>query len=109
MATSATLLLLGALMTGAGDDRAPIGTQVEGFQLKDCLGTPHALKDWKDKRAIVVVFFGTQCPLAKLYGPRLAELAGSYAEKGVQFVGVDSNQQDSLAGMAQFARAHKMD
>jgi thiol-disulfide isomerase/thioredoxin len=44
----------------------------------------------------VVCFLGTECPLARLYGPRLQQLADEYADKNVQFVGVNSNRQDSL-------------
>ena len=32
-----------------------------------------------------LVFFGTECPLAKLYAPRLAELAAKYEPRGVGF------------------------
>ncbi len=46
--------------------------------------------------ATVVCFLGTECPLAKLYGPRLSELADEFADRGVRVVGVMSNRQDSL-------------
>jgi len=42
--------------------------QVDNFTLPDYLGANHSLEDWRDKRAVVVVFLGTECPLAKLYG-----------------------------------------
>ncbi len=44
----------------------------------------------------VFCFVGCECPLARLYGPRLSALADEYTEKGFDFIGVDSNQQDSL-------------
>ena len=31
-------------------------------------GAKHSLADFRDKQAVVVVFLGTECPLAKLYG-----------------------------------------
>ena len=34
-----------------------------------------SLADFQDSRAVVVVFLGTECPLATLYAPRLAQLA----------------------------------
>ena len=42
---------------------------------------------FKDKKAVVVVFLGTECPVANLYLPTLAELHKEYADKGVQFLG----------------------
>src|ERR671918_411273 len=56
----------------------------------------------------VVVFLGTECPLAKRYGPRLAELARDYESQGVQFVAVNSNEQDTLREIAHYARVHKI-
>lgn len=43
----------------------------------------------------VVVFLGTECPLARLYGGRLQRIADEFAADGLQVVGVMSNRQDS--------------
>ena len=51
----------------------------------------------------MVAFLGTECPLAKLYGPRLAELATEFQGRGVAFIGVNSNQQDSITELAHYA------
>ena len=45
----------------------------------------------------VVCFLGIECPLSKLYGPRLNEMATEFRDAGFQFVAVNSNQQDSLS------------
>lgn len=87
---------------------SPIGRQVSDFTLSDYLGAKHSLSDWKEKQAVVVVFLGTECPLVKLYGPRLEEMANAYAEKGVQFVGINSNRQDTLEEIGHYARLHKI-
>ncbi|TWU16209.1 redoxin domain-containing protein [Allorhodopirellula heiligendammensis] len=52
----------------------------------------------------VVCFLGTECPLARLYGPRLQRLADAFGDKGVTFLGVDSNAQDSPAEITAYAR-----
>ena len=49
-------------------------------------GKAWSLADLKDKKAVVVVFLGTECPINNAYMPRLAELHKEYAAKGVQFV-----------------------
>ncbi len=110
MAIGHSLLVLSLLLGGDADaaDASPLGKTIESFQLRDYLGAEHALDDWRDKQAVVVVFTGAECPLAKLYGPRLAELAERFKPRGVQFVAIDSNQQDTLAEIAHYARVHKI-
>ncbi len=85
---------------------SPLGRQVENFQLQDFRGKEHALSDYRDSKLIVLVFLGTECPLAKLYGPRLATLAEEYEPRGVSFLGVNANVQDSITEIATYARVH---
>src|SRR5438105_2193511 len=59
-----------------------------------------ALKDFAARKAIVVVFIGTECPVNNAYMARLVELHKAYADKGVQFVAVNSNWQDTPARIA---------
>jgi peroxiredoxin len=103
-------MMLGLMFAGdAGAVEAPVGRQIEEFTLKDYLGAGHSLSDWKDKKALVVVFVGTECPLVAKYGSTLSELAANYKERGVQFVAIDSNQQDSLAEISHFARTYNLE
>jgi peroxiredoxin len=85
-----------------------IGQEVDGFTLKDYRGKSVSLADFGDQKAVVLVFLGTECPLAKLYGPRLAQLAKEYESRGVAFIGVNSNTQDSITEIAAHARIHKI-
>ncbi|HEX5105075.1 MAG TPA: redoxin domain-containing protein, partial [Pirellulaceae bacterium] len=107
-AVGALWLALIPLAATDGALDSPVGRKIQNFELHDHLGTPHALKDWADKRAVVVVFLGTECPLAKQYGGRLAELAERYQSKEVQIIGINSNQQDSLAEISHFVREQKI-
>ncbi|MGD9719923.1 MAG: redoxin domain-containing protein [Pirellulales bacterium] len=93
----------------AGPEKpAPIGHTIEDFNLKDLQGVPHALGDPQQAPVAVVAFLGVECPLAKLYAPRLSELSQEYEDRGVVFLAVDSNSQDSLAEMTHFARTYKL-
>jgi len=76
-------------------DSVDVGTTVRDLKLDDVpiLGPT------------VVVFFGVECPLARLYGGRLCELANRY-EGQVAFVGVDSNDRDSLAEIADWKQKY---
>ena len=85
-------VLLSAVFFAVGVVRGDtqVAAKIDDFALQDYLGATHSLSDWSDKRAVVVVFLGTECPLAKLYGHRLAELAAEFESKSVAFVGIDA-------------------
>lgn len=108
----AALFFALSLPTGLPADEVPrpfatIGAQTLDFSLNAVSGKTWSLADQRD-RPIVVVFLGTECPLMKLYAPRLSKLAAEFAEEGVTFVGINSNQQDGLAEIAAFARTHQI-
>lgn len=98
------LLLTSTLAVSAAEQGSTTGRQIAPFELNDIQGQPHKLEDWKASPVVVVVFLGTECPLAKQYAPRLQELADKYAEQKVAVVVISSNQQDSLTELAHFAR-----
>ena len=105
--TIVAALLSSAVDVAAAETR--VGKNVADFTLNDYRGAKHSLSQWRDKKAVVIAFLGVECPLARQYGSRLAELAAKYEPQGVAFVGIDANQQDSLAEIAHFAREHKID
>jgi tetratricopeptide (TPR) repeat protein/peroxiredoxin/mono/diheme cytochrome c family protein len=88
--------------------RKGIGRTIADWRLVDDLGKDHALKEWEKTPYLVVAFLGTECPLARLYGMRLSELASEYADRGVEVVGVFSNQQDSLEKILEFTKQYKI-
>lgn len=81
---------------------------VENFLLPTHRGVNWALNDVDNSQLVVVAFLGTECPLAKLYGPRLTELQNEYRQKGVVFVGINSNTQDSLTEISAYVNHHKI-
>lgn len=58
---------------------------------------------------LVVSFLGIECPLGKLYAPRINQIASEFESKGFQFVAVNSNRQDSTQEWRQFAKTTKLD
>jgi peroxiredoxin len=85
------------------------GRQVAPFRLNDVRDNKLVdLADSKGYKATVVLFLGTECPINNDYLPELSRLHADYAEKGVRFVAVNSNSQDSLARVAEHARRHKI-
>jgi peroxiredoxin/mono/diheme cytochrome c family protein len=85
------------------------GTQVDDIALSDINGQEHRLSNYSESKALVLAFIGTECPLARLYAPRLAELAKKYSAQGVTFLGVSSNMQDNVTELRHYAREHGLE
>jgi peroxiredoxin/mono/diheme cytochrome c family protein len=81
---------------------------VAPFTLPDTSGNPVSPLAAKDQKALVVVFIGTECPISNAGLPRLAEISHASKDRGVGFVAVNSNQQDSTAEVAAHARKHQV-
>lgn len=96
------VVLLLVAMTSTTFAESQLGKTVDDFQLKSHLGREWSLGDFDDKKVIVIAFLGTECPLVKLYGPRLTEMRDKFAEQGVEFLGINSNTQDSMTEMTAF-------
>jgi thiol-disulfide isomerase/thioredoxin len=73
------------------------------FRLTGARGKVSQLAEIKTP-LVVLAFLGTECPLAQLYAPRLEQLSQKYAGRGVTFLGVNSNQQDSVSEMAAYVK-----
>src|SRR5437870_4507724 len=102
----AALLLPTCALAAAPEKPTPVGKKVGDFKLRDYRGADKTLSDFADRKLVVLAFVGTECPLARLYGPRLAALAKQYDSRGVAFVGIDSNQQDSITAIDRYARVN---
>jgi peroxiredoxin/mono/diheme cytochrome c family protein len=99
-------LWLTAMSLAASGEPSALGTKVDGFELSDAYGKEHRLADYADRPLVVLAFVGTDCPLAKLYAPRLAALAKKYELSKVAFLGIDSNAQDNMTELRNFASVH---
>lgn len=99
-------ILIAAMHVPAQAADSPIGKKVEEFSLRDFRGHEHKLSDFRDSQVVVLAFLGTQCPLAKAYGPRLQQLAEEFGPRGVTILGINSNQQDLPTELEAYARRH---
>ena len=84
----------------------PLCRTVADFSLRDFRGREHQLSDYAESDIVVLAVLGTECPLVKLYGPRLESLQQEYADRGVTFLGINANVQDSITEIAAYARVH---
>lgn len=68
-----------------------LGTPAPDFRLPDPDGRVVSLSDFKDARALVVVFMCNHCPYVQHVRAELARLANDYQPRGVALVGINSN------------------
>jgi len=110
--TRAFLFLTGLVLGFSPGESAlappAIGAKAPDFAIPNIDGQRHSLYGNKGRKAIVVVFISTDCPIANLYIPTLVELHKKYASKGVQFLAINSNDQDSFADVVTHARERKV-
>ena len=69
--------LLQILIAGAAFAAGP------QFDLRDTAGARHTAVEWRDKRAVVVFFIMTDCPLSNGYVPEMNRIAAEYRKQGV--------------------------
>ena len=106
-----TVLCLG-LTTNIGfaektPDKVALDAVVKDFTRKDADGSSHTLYALsEEKQATVVVFLATQCPVATDYVERIATLVKAYDEKKVQFIGINSNKQETVAEILEYNKKH---
>ncbi|HXJ35224.1 MAG TPA: thioredoxin family protein [Candidatus Eisenbacteria bacterium] len=68
-----------------------LGTPCPDFHLRSVEGATVARDDFRAKPALVVMFICNHCPYVQAVEDRLIALARDYAPKGVQVVGICSN------------------
>lgn len=81
-----------------------IGDQALPFELIGVDGQVHGLDHYADKKAVAVIFSCNHCPYVLAWEDRMIQLQADYAEQGVQFVAIGSNDDkkypaDSFANM----------
>jgi len=86
--------------------RADEPKKIENFSLEDVNGVKHALTDYTKYKAVVLMFIATQCPVSNAYNTRMAALDNDYKDKGVVFLGINSNKAESIDEIRNHAKEH---
>jgi thiol-disulfide isomerase/thioredoxin len=101
---AAPALVLAAAL-GSGAAPAPAFEQAEpkvGFALRDTAGGEHALARYAG-RIVVLEFWSFKCPSSLAYRDRMAALYEKYRGRGVVFLAVASNRNESPEEIARNA------
>ncbi len=90
-----------------------IGDKAPEFTLPGVDGKDHSLRDYDDYPVVVVMFTCNHCPYVKAYDDRIIALQEEFKERGVRFIGINSNEdvnypEDSFENMIKKANDKKL-
>lgn len=75
----------------------PLGTKAPPFNLHTPSGKNVSLDDFRDKKALVVIFMCNHCPFMKHVKQGLIAFANDYQPQGVGIVGINANDWTTYA------------
>lgn len=73
------------------------------FSLTDTAGRTHTPAEWAGKRAVVLFFSTTDCPLANAYVPEMNRIEQTYSPRGVTFLAVQGDATIASADVVRHA------
>ena len=107
----ACLVLLANIFGKAFDEKnkpeVKLDEKVPDFTLKDYTGEEHSLYNYLDHKGVVVMFIATQCPVSNAYNGRMVELYKSYTPRGIAFLAINSNKQESVEEITEHSKKHE--
>lgn len=86
----------------------PFSQKAPDFSLPGIDGKTYSLADFKNKKALVIIFMCNHCPYVQAVWGRLVALQNEFSGRGVQFVGINVNDptqypEDSFEKMKEYA------
>jgi thiol-disulfide isomerase/thioredoxin len=81
---AALLLSLAAIPSFAAQD-------ISHFSFVDTNGQLHTRAEWSGKRAVVLLFVSTDCPLSNGYVPEMNRISSLYGPRGIAFYAVQGD------------------
>jgi len=94
----AILLVLSGLAAAAGG--------LPQFSLPDTAGRVHTPAEWNGKRAVVLFFASTDCPIANSYVPEMNRIHDAYASRGIAFLVVQGDATIATSAVVQYAKEY---
>lgn len=90
-----------------------LGSAAPDFQLKGVDEHKYSLSDFSQRAVLVIVFMCNHCPYVQACIDRLVDLQRCFDDRGVRFVGINSNDstnypEDDFEAMRVFSQTHRM-
>ncbi len=105
---SVLLLAFAPGLVNAAEQPPAFGQRIDNLHFKDIRYVNRGIEDLGKRKAFVLVFTSTSCPLVPRYFPTLKRLEKEYRDKGVQFLAVNVGADDSLVAVAAQAVEHEV-
>jgi peroxiredoxin len=72
-----------------------LNTPAIDFSLKSVDGKTYSLKDFENRKILVIIFMCNHCPYVKAVTGRFVRFQAEYGAKGVQLIGINPNDTDA--------------
>lgn len=80
---------------------------VKEIRLDSIEKKPYTLKKLLDKKkAVVLIFLATECPVVDDYVDRITKLIKDFKDKEIQFVGIHSNKHETVEDIKTYSEKH---
>ncbi len=99
--------MLRVLLAGVMFCAAVLGAERPHFALRDTRGAIHASEEWNGKKAVVVFYTTTDCPLSNNDVPEMNRTWRDYQTRGVAFYAVQADATIPEAEVVQHAKEYQ--
>lgn len=99
-----TLAFSSSAIAQTGD--FPVGSKIDDFKMSDVYGKEHSFKALQGKNGTVLIWLSAQCPVVKMYNERIAQISAEFKERGINFVGINSNATEGIDWVKSNAEEH---
>jgi len=72
-----------------------IGSTMPSFNLQGVVEKFYNSEDFKEKKALVIIFSCNHCPYVQAYEDRIKEIQSDYSEQGVTVIAINSNDDEN--------------
>ncbi|MCP5105002.1 MAG: thioredoxin family protein [bacterium] len=102
---AALIIALGIAGTAAATAAEPgARSKLPGFTLNDYNGKSHSFSNFKESKAVVILYVATRCPVSNAYNKRMNDLHKEFKAKNIAFVGINSNKMEDAAEVKKHAK-----
>src|ERR1044071_4533523 len=74
------------------------------FRLRDTTGAVHTAAEWQGRKAVVLFFVMTDCPIGNSYVPEMNRIREAYGPKGVALYAVQAETSTGETAVAKYAQ-----
>ena len=102
-----SVALLTSLLSAPALFADPVPKSIGDFTLPDASGNKWSLHQQKNKFT-VLIFVSCECPMSNAYLKPLSDLANKYQDRGVSFIGINANKEETLEQIKAHAKEFKI-